>query len=338
MNGCKAMADSTTPKLKHVDPGAIAAGLPESLSLKHFKPDLPFAVAFSGGADSTALLLACVARWPNQVKAVHVHHGIQQAADDFAKHCQALCEQLNVPLVIERIDARHAQGESPEEAARRGRYTAIATALKNNWGGNIRDVALAQHADDQVETLLLALSRGAGLPGLSAMPEKTERHGLVLHRPWLRVAGADLRDWLVSTGVSWVEDPSNLDQQFTRNLIRLQLLPVLQKAFPAFRQTFARSARHSAQAQQLLVTLAQLDLELVGEPPVITRLQQLSDARQTNAIRLWLSNCGAQASSQQLEALLVQIAACRTRGHAIDIKVGRGFVRRDGDVLGWYNR
>jgi tRNA(Ile)-lysidine synthase len=332
------MADSTTPKLKHVDLGVIAAGLPESLSLKHFKPELPFAVAFSGGADSTALLLACAARWPNQVKAVHVHHGIQQAADDFASHCHSICEQLKVPLVIERIDARHTQGESPEDAARRGRYTAIASALKNHWGGNIRDVALAQHADDQVETLLLALSRGAGLPGLSAMPEKTERHGLVLHRPWLKAAGAELRDWLVSTGVAWVEDPSNLDQQFTRNLIRHQLLPVLQKAFPAFRQTFARSARHSAQAQQLLVTLAQLDLELVGEPPVITRLQQLADARQTNAIRLWLSNCGAQASSQQLEALLIQIAACRTRGHAIDIKVGRGFVRRDGDVLGWYNR
>jgi tRNA(Ile)-lysidine synthase len=332
------MADSTTPKLKHVDPGVIVAGLPESLSLNHFKPELPFAVAFSGGADSTALLLACAARWPNQVKAVHVHHGIQQAADDFARHCHSICEQLKVPLVIERIDARHTQGESPEDAARRGRYSAIASALKNHWGGNIRDVALAQHADDQVETLLLALSRGAGLPGLSAMPEKTERHGLVLHRPWLKAAGADLRDWLVSTGVAWVEDPSNLDQQFTRNLIRHQLLPVLQKAFPAFRQTFARSARHSAQAQQLLVTLAQLDLELVGEPPVITRLQQLTDARQTNAIRMWLSNCGAQASSQQLEALLVQIAACRTRGHAIDIKVGRGFVRRDRDVLGWYNQ
>ena len=331
------MADSTTPKLKHVDLGVIAAGLPESLSLKQFKPELPFAVAFSGGADSTALLLACAARWPNQVKAVHVHHGIQQAADDFASHCHSVCEQLHVPLVIERIDARHTQGESPEEAARRGRYSAMASALKNHWGGNIRDVALAQHADDQVETLLIALSRGAGLPGLSAMPEKTERHGLVLHRPWLKVAGAELRDWLVSTGVTWVEDPSNLDQQFTRNLIRHQLLPVLQKAFPAFRQTFARSARHSAQAQQLLVTLAQLDLELVGEPPVITRLQQLTDARQTNAIRLWLSNCGAQASSQQLEALLVQVAACRTRGHAIDIKVGRGFVRRNGDVLGWYN-
>jgi tRNA(Ile)-lysidine synthase len=331
------MADSTTPKLKHVESGFMAVGPPASLSLKHFKPELPFAVALSGGADSTAMLLACVARWPNQVKAVHVHHGIQQAADDFALHCEKLCEQLQVPLAIERIDARHAQGESPEEAARRGRYNAIASALKSHWGGNIADVALAQHADDQVETLLLALSRGAGLPGLSAMPEKTERHGLVLHRPWLKVPGADIRDWLLSTGVAWVEDPSNLDQQFTRNLIRHQLLPVLQKAFPAFRQTFARSARHSAQAQQLLVTLAQLDLELVGEPPVISRLQKLSDARQVNVLRLWLSHCGAQASSSQLEALLVQIAACQTKGHAIDIKVGRGHVKRVGDVIGWYN-
>jgi tRNA(Ile)-lysidine synthase len=204
MNGCKAMADSTTPKPTRVDLSALAAGLPATLSLKHFKPALPFAVALSGGADSTALLLACAAQWPTQVKAVHIHHGLQSAADQFAAHCEQLCEQLQVPLVIERIDARHAPGESPEEAARRGRYQAMAEVLKNHWGA----------------TLLLALSRGAGLPGLSAMPEKTERHGLVLHRPWLQAPGADIRAWLEATGVAWVEDPSNLDQQFTRNLIR----------------------------------------------------------------------------------------------------------------------
>ena len=337
MNVCKAMADSTTPKPTRVDLSSLAAGLPATLSLKHFKPALPFAVALSGGADSTALLLACAAQWPTQVKAVHIHHGLQSVADQFAAHCEQLCEQLQVPLVIERIDARHAPGESPEEAARRGRYQAIAEVLKNHWGATVRDVALAQHADDQVETLLLALSRGAGLPGLSAMPEKSERHGLVLHRPWLQAPGADIRAWLEATGVAWVEDPSNLDQQFTRNLIRHQLLPVLQKAFPAFRQTFARSARHSAQAQQLLVTLAQLDLELVGEPPVIQRLQQLSAARQTNVLRLWLGNRGVQSSTRQLDALVAQIDACRTRGHAIDIKVGRGFVRRIGDLIDWYN-
>lgn len=337
MNGCKAMADSTTPKPTPVDLASIAAGLPATLSLKHFKPALPFAVALSGGADSTALLLACAAQWPTQVKAIHIHHGIQAAADHFAQHCQQLCDQLQVPLVIERIDARHAPGESPEEAARKGRYQAMADVLKQHWGGTLREVALAQHADDQVETLLLALSRGAGLPGLSAMPERTERHGLVLHRPWLQAPGADVRAWLQSTGVAWVEDPTNLDQQFTRNLIRHQLLPVLQKAFPAFRQTFARSARHSAQAQQLLVTLAQLDLELVGEPPVLKRLQQLSAARQINLLRLWLSNRGVQANTRQIDALVAQIDACRTRGHAIDIKVGRGFVRRIGDSIDWYN-
>ena len=170
MNVCKAMADSTTPKPTRVDLSSLAAALPATLSLKHFKPALPFAVALSGGADSTALLLACAALWPTQVKAVHIHHGLQSAADLFASHCERLCEQLQVPLAIERIDARHAPGESPEEAARRGRYQAIADVLKNHWGGNVREVALAQHADDQVETLLLALSRGAGLPGLSAMP------------------------------------------------------------------------------------------------------------------------------------------------------------------------
>lgn len=331
------MADSTTPKPTPVDWGLIAAGLPATLSLKHFKPALPLAVAFSGGADSTALLLACAAQWPGQVTAVHIHHGLQSAADEFSAHCQQLCEQLLVPLVIERIDARHTPGESPEDAARRGRYQAIAEVLKKHWGGGIRDVALAQHADDQVETLLLALSRGAGLPGLSAMPEKTERHGLVLHRPWLNAPGADIRAWLALLKITWIEDPTNLDQQFTRNLIRHQLLPVLQKAFPAFRQTFARSARHSAQAQQLLVTLAQLDLELVGDPPVIKRLQQLSAARQINALRLWLSQRGEQANTRQMDALVAQIDACRTRGHAIDIKVGRGFVRRIGDLIDWYN-
>ena len=99
MNVCKAMADSTTPKPTRVDLSSLAAALPATLSLKHFKPALPFAVALSGGADSTALLLACAALWPTQVKAVHIHHGLQSAADLFASHCERLCEQLQVPII-----------------------------------------------------------------------------------------------------------------------------------------------------------------------------------------------------------------------------------------------
>jgi tRNA(Ile)-lysidine synthase len=331
------MADSTTPKPTPVNPGLPVTPLSARLSLAHFKPALPFAVALSGGADSTALLLACVQRWPQQVRAVHVHHGLQAAADGFAVHCENLCEQLSVPLAIKRINAAHAPGESPEEAARRGRYLAFADVLHSQWGGGIRHIALAQHADDQVETMLLALSRGVGLPGLSAMPQSIARDGLVLHRPWLNASGADIRHWLRDSGVAWVEDPSNQDVQFTRNRIRHQVMPALEQAFPAFRQTFARSARHAAQAQQLLTELAQQDLQTVGNPPLIKALQALSSARQVNILRRWLSEQHMPASTAQLDALLVQIQACTTRGHQIDLKVGNGFVRRSGEHLRCYN-
>jgi tRNA(Ile)-lysidine synthase len=268
---------------------------------------------------------------------VHVHHGLQAAADGFEAHCVQLCERYNVPLVVQRVNATHAVGESPEDAARQARYRALAEALQNNWGEHIKDMALAQHADDQVETLLLALSRGAGLPGLACMPVVAERYGVTYHRPWLGVAGAVLREALGAAGQDWVEDPTNADTRFTRNRIRAELLPVIEQAFPSFRQTFARSASHAAQAQTLLQEVAEQDLQIVGNPPAIKALQQLSEARQSNVLRHWLALEHSQASAAQLQALLVQVKACTTRGHNIDIKVGRGFVRRDEAVLRCYN-
>ena len=169
------------------------------------------------------------------------------------------------------------------------------------------------------------------------MPERLVRDGLVIHRPWLSVPGQDLREWLLSLGVTWVEDPSNTDTRYTRNKIRHQLMPALQTAFPTFRSTFARSARHAAQAQSLLAELGQQDLQTVGSPPQIALLQDLSEPRVVNVLRHWLKLQGVQASTRQLDALLVQIRACQTRGHQIDIKVGEGFVRRSGAVLDWYN-
>ena len=323
------MVDSPTPKPNHAD---LAPP-----SLAHFSPSLPFAVALSGGADSCALLLACVRRWPMQVRAVHVHHGLQAAADDFAAHCQILCDLWSVPLVITRVQAHPASGESPEDAARLARYQAYAQVLQTHWGGTVQDIALAQHADDQVETVLLALTRGAGLPGLSAMPALAERGGLRIHRPWLDVPSQQLRDWLVQEGVTWIEDPTNQDQRYTRNRIRHQLLPALDKAFPSFRQTFGRSARHAAQAQLVLDDMALIDLQLTGVPPRLLALQKLSAPRQANVLRAWLQQRQVACSTAQLDQLLHQIDACRTRGHQIDIKVGEGFVRRVEDHIDWYN-
>ena len=304
-----------------------------------FTPPLPLAVALSGGADSTALLLACAQRWPGQVHAIHVHHGLQSAADGFVAHCEALCARLQVPLTVCRVDARHAAGQSPEDAARQSRYAALAEAALQAWPGRpMAAVALAQHADDQVETLLLALSRGAGVAGLAAMPAQWQRLGLTWLRPLLQVEGAALRAWLVAREQGWIEDPTNTDQRFTRNRIRAQLLPQLQAAFPQFRDTFARSSRHCAQAAELLQEVAEADLALVGNPPRIAALQALSRARQGNVLRHWLRVAHATTpAAAQLEALLRQVAACTTRGHQIHLKLGRGFVVRTGELLGWYN-
>jgi len=304
-------------------------------ALADFSPGLPFAVALSGGADSTALLLACVRRWPGQVRAVHIHHGLQEAADDFEAHCRALCLQLALPLAVRRVQAGHAPGQSPEDAARQARYLALAEAVKTEWP-EVRDVAVAQHADDQIETLLIALSRGAGLPGLASMPAHWQREGLHWHRPWLTVPGVALREWLQSQGQSWIEDPSNGDERFTRNRIRAQVLPALSKALPAFRSTFARSAAHAAQAQEVLNEVAAQDLAQVGVPPCIQALQQLSRARQALVLRHWLRHHHATTpSTAQLHELLDQVAACTTRGHRLHLKVGQGFVVRQARQLSW---
>ena len=309
------------------------------VAIADFSPALPMAVGLSGGADSTALLLACARKWPGQVQAIHVHHGLQAAADGFEEHCAALCQSLNVPLWVKRLDARHTPGQSPEDAARQARYKAFeAVAIASKAQAAIKSIAIAQHADDQVETLLLALSRGAGIAGLAAMPARWERAGVVWHRPLLQVAGADIRSWLRLQGQPWVEDPTNTDQRYTRNRIRAQLLPALEAAFPAFRDTFARSASNAAQAAELLDELAPQDLLRVGAPPHITVLQGLSRARQANVLRHWLRVAYATTpSAAQLGELLNQLAACTTRGHRIHIKVGRGFVVRSGPQLGWYN-
>jgi tRNA(Ile)-lysidine synthase len=304
-----------------------------------FEPTLPLAVAYSGGADSTALLLACARKWPGQVMAVHVHHGLQAAGDDFERHCRAVCAAVQVPLVVQRVDARHAPGQSPEAVARHARYNAIdALALDQIRPTAIQTIAVAQHADDQVETLLLALSRGAGLPGLSAMPAQWQRGGLTYCRPLLQVSSAGVRDWLKAQGASFIEDPSNVDERFTRNRIRARLLPALQACFPQFRDTFARSSRHAAQAKGLLQEVAAEDLARVGLPPDIKALQALTRPRLANLLRHWLLSVHqATPSSAQLEELMDQLAACRTRGHQLHLKVGQGLCVRRGKVVDWYN-
>ena len=312
-------------------------------AIAEFEPALPVAVAYSGGADSTALLVACHTRWAGEVVAWHVNHGLQAAAEGFERHCQEQCAGLGIPLQISRVDARHFKGQSPEDAARRSRYDAFDGLARLQEGPlTPRSVALAQHADDQAETLLLALSRGAGIAGLSAMPAVWVRAGLTYHRPLLRVSAADIRRWLAQRALGFVEDPSNSDERLTRNRLRAHIMPALAQAFPQFLDTFGRSAEHAAQAQRLLYEVAAQDLLQLGSPdPKLLPIQPLrsfSSARQANLLRHWLKKSyQVVPSTAQLAELQRQISACSTRGHAIHIKVGQGTVRRIGAALHWYN-
>lgn len=299
-------------------------------------PTGPFAVALSGGADSTALLQICAARWPGRVSAAHVHHGLQAAAEGFEQACRRQCDALGLPLRVAHVDARPNAGESPEAVARQVRYRALADLAR---GLGVADVLLGQHADDQLETVLLALSRGAGIPGLAAMPARFEREGIAFHRPWLSVSRVEIEDWLRTRGLAWVEDPSNADTRFTRNRIRHELVPVLLQAFPGLRTSVARSAAHAAQAQRLLDERAEEDLRRVGDPPRVSDLHALSRDRQANLLRHWLRRrAGTTASAAQLDELMDQVAACRTRGHRIELRIGHGTAWRDGPLLRWrYN-
>lgn len=289
------------------------------------------AVAYSGGADSTALLNAAATQWPGRVTAIHIHHGLQAAADDFARHCEAACIAINVPFQLVRVDAKNASDESPEDAARKARYAALA---EKALALGIPVIALAQHADDQVETLLLALSRGAGVAGLAGMPAEFERFGVRFVRPLLGLSAQDIRDELDASDMAYIHDPTNDDLNYTRNKIRHRLLPALAEVFPQYRETFARSARNMALAQKLLTQAAIKSIAITGSPPKIAALQSLPRASQGNVLRHWLkTDFGVTGSEAQMNELLDQIADCTNRGKCIRLKVSSGFVERRGPVL-----
>lgn len=296
-------------------------------------PSQPLAVAFSGGLDSSALLHVSHAMFPGAVVALHVNHGLQPAAPDFEAHCARVCAQLDIPLMTQSVAISLQPGDSVEERAREFRYKTLAELAQR---ARARVVWLAQHADDQAETFLLALSRGSGVAGLASMGEHAIACSMVFGRPWLSIRQDSLRHRVNACRWPYLDDPTNADTRFTRNHIRHNVLPGLSVAFPSMVKAIMRSARHCAQANELLDDLAQQDMAQLGWPPRLDVLQALSPARQANALRCWLVTVAGRApSTAQLDELRKQLAAATTRGHHIRIKVADGMVVRDGAVLGY---
>ncbi|MEO6696774.1 MAG: tRNA lysidine(34) synthetase TilS [Gammaproteobacteria bacterium] len=243
-------------------------------------------VAYSGGLDSH-VLLHVLARLPNKsVHAVHVDHGLQENSAQWVKHCEAICAALQIPLLSLHINIDLEPGGSLEAAARDARYQAIASLMEDG------DVLLtAHHQDDQAETVLLQLLRGAGPAGLAGMPACSVFSNGLHVRPLLNFTQAQLRAYAEMQRLVWIEDQSNRDLKFDRNYLRHEITPRLRARWPSYARTLSRSAAHSAEAAELMEALAEIDLHPITQsvtPLSITALRSLDEARQRNALRTWI--------------------------------------------------
>ncbi|MDF7671063.1 tRNA lysidine(34) synthetase TilS [Orbaceae bacterium ESL0721] len=310
-------------------------------------------VAFSGGIDSTVLLHTLHRlvldrlehdqlkhdqlkqdrlnrdNSPLNLRAIYIHHGLSQNADNWAAHCQAICQNWQIPLIIEHVEIDKSAGNI-EEQARNARYQAIFQHLKQN-----ESLCLAQHQDDQCETFLLALKRGSGPAGLSAMPQELTLHhsnrNITVLRPLLSISRAQIEAYADLHGLDWIEDESNQDDRYDRNFLRLTVLPALQSRWRHFPQMVARSAALCSQQEQLLTELLTPELEkMVGDQGelAIEPLLNCSEYKRYALIRLWLKRHSVTMPTQKQLTLIWQTVALAREDANPQFILGNSQIRR----------
>lgn len=262
-------------------------------------------IAYSGGIDSHVLLQLCASTLclKQKLVAVHVHHGLQLKADSWAIHCRKIAKELSVDFLLLKANASAKLGESPEEAARNSRYAALKPLIQFN------DVLLiAQHREDQLETILLQLFRGSGLIGLAGIPKYADFGNGIMLRPLLGVPKRFIRDYAIEQQLVWVDDPSNKSNSFDRNFLRNAVIPLLKERWPSLDKTVARSANHCLNAQIEIESVvdglySNVYDELDGTLCAI-KLNEFSFYYQCLIIRRWVRYFGLRMPS---EALLSQM-------------------------------
>ena len=315
MAGASRMTDMPAPAVATVlravrDAFRAVTAIPGSASAP-----VRIVIALSGGRDSMALLDAAATLAPElglTLSALHVHHGLSANADAWAAFCGDECARRGVPLAVHRAVIRRAAGESLEAQARAARYAAYAAA-------DADVVVLAHHADDQAETLLLQLLRGAGPHGLAAMPvRRAMRQGPALLRPFLALPRSTIDAYAAARGIAWVDDESNANTGVKRNFVRHDVAPRLAAAFPGYPATLVRAAAHQAEAARLIDELAQHDAQgAVADDPIagvtldraaLIALAARAPHRARNLLR-WFLRCHelAAPSSARLAAMLDQL-------------------------------
>ena len=265
-------------------------------------------VALSGGLDSTVLLhvLADIVKQQTSLnitlEAFHVNHGISQYSDKWEQFCNQLCSNLNVPFFCKKLNLSKVKQQSLEADARDARYA----ALVEHAGQNTL-IALAQHENDQAETFLLQLKRGAGVAGLASMPAYHSFQGAYFCRPLLKVSQQELANYAKRHKLAWQEDESNKDVNFDRNFLRLNVLPILEKRWPSINKTIARSADNCAQALKVNNEyMALLCKSLLNNNDInLAALTTQSDATKISFVQYWLTQIvKVNISKAQLNTVL----------------------------------
>ncbi|TKB44144.1 tRNA lysidine(34) synthetase TilS [Thalassotalea mangrovi] len=288
-------------------------------------------VAYSGGLDSQVLLHALASlkqqgHIATDICAVHINHGLSRNADHWQSFTRQQCEMLDVDYRAIRVDVNNVSGGGIEEKARNARYQALAEIR------TAQDIILtAHHQDDQAETFLLALKRGAGVLGLAAMQPLRQNSAVgLLGRPLLDVSRAQLQHYAEQRQLTWVEDESNQDTRFDRNFLRQQVLPLIQSRWPDFSASVVKSAAVQRQTQSLLEELAQIDLgeNLANQPIALDTFNRLSQSRQINALRFRFKQLGLRMPEHKpLLQAINQIATAAIDKNP-EVKCGDAVLRR----------
>lgn len=286
-------------------------GQVEACLSRHLTSGDRLRVALSGGVDSVVLLslLAEIApRFPLEFSAVHVHHGLNPKAGEWAEHCLVLCTKLNVPLEVVHVKVPRKSAEGLEASARKVRYAALTRP-------GVEALALAHHLDDQAETVLFQLLRGGEPRALAAMPEARMLDGIKLLRPLLGIPKTALVAHARRHHLGWVEDDSNLDTSLSRNALRKDILPVLEKHFPDYRERLSAVARRMAEVAQLLDSLAGQDRVMHQRNELdCAELKSLPETRARNLLAHFLRDQGVPLPRPaQMKEMLRQLLEARGR-------------------------
>ena len=247
--------------------------------------DKKIVVALSGGVDSVVLLHFLNRHYPGNIRAVHINHNLSKYSKEWSSFCKNLCKKDNIKF--KSIDIIIKNSSNIEENARKKRYLSLTSEILND-----EILCTAHHQEDQAETFLLQLFRGSGVAGLAAMPEKKIINGSQLYRPFLNISKTQILDYASENKLNWVEDDSNQNIHFKRNLLRIEFVPKLSGVFNSLTKNIARSAKHQAEALELMHDLAELDITnyvlIVKDRLQVIPLLELPKRRLVNVIRYFI--------------------------------------------------